>query len=90
MLLLDADDVGGALIAGQQIFAVVGVEEFSQRLDPADHQNEIVLAFQREHGIDQIVPGALLAELHLEAVGEEREQVGKSLAPRYVHRSLLP
>ncbi len=31
---------------------------------------------QREHRIDQIVPRPLLAELHLQAVGEEGEDLG--------------
>ena len=44
LLLLDAEDVGGALGAGQQVLAVVGVEEFAERLDAADDQHEIVLA----------------------------------------------
>ena len=69
------EDVRGALGAGEQVLAVVGVEEFAERLDAADDQHEIVLARQREHGIDEIVPRALLAELDLEAVGEEGEQV---------------
>ena len=75
LLLLDADDVGGALVAGEQVLAVVGVEEFAQRLDPADDQHEVVLAFEREHGIDEIVPRALLAQLDFQAVGEEGEKV---------------
>ena len=37
--------------------------------------SEVVLAFEREHRIDQIVPRALLAQLDLQAVGEEGEQV---------------
>ena len=36
LLLLDAQDVGGALGAGDQVFAIVGVEEFSQRIDTAN------------------------------------------------------
>ena len=71
-LLLDAQDVDGALGAGEQIGAVLGVEEFPERLDPLDDHQEIVAA-EREHGIDQIVPRALLPEMHLEPVGEEGE-----------------
>ena len=37
-------------------------------------EEKIVLAFEREHGIDEIVARALLAELDLEAVGEEGEE----------------
>ena len=39
-----------------------------------DHQ-QIVLTTEREHGIDEIVTGALIAELNLEAIGEERDEV---------------
>ena len=34
--------------------------------------------FEREHRIDEIVPRALLAQMHLEAVGEEGEQVASA------------
>ncbi len=34
--------------------------------------SKIVLAFERKHGVDEIMPRALLAQLHLQAVGEER------------------
>ena len=61
LLLLDAQDVRGALDAGEQVLAVVGVEEFAERFDAADDHQEIVLAFEREHGIDEIVPGALFS-----------------------------
>ena len=75
LLLLDAQDVGGALDAGEQVLAVVGVEEFAERLDAAHDHQQVVLAAEREHGVDQIVPRALLAQLDLQAVGEESEQV---------------
>ena len=72
------------LVAGEQVLAVVGVEEFAQRLDPADDQHEIVLAFKREHGIDKIVPRALLAQLHFQAVGEEGRAGQSASAPSSV------
>ena len=53
---LDADDVGRALIAGEQIFSILEIEEFFQRLDTANDQQKIVLAFKRKHSIDEIVP----------------------------------
>ena len=40
-----------------------------------DDHEEIVWPPQREHRIDQIVPRALLAQMHLEAVGEEGEEI---------------
>ena len=70
------EDVAGALGAGEQVLAVIGVEEFAERLDAADDHQEIVLAAEREHGIDEIVPRALLAELDFQAVGEEGEKIG--------------
>ena len=55
------------------------VEELAQRLDAANDQHEVVLAIQCEHRIDEIVPRALLAQLHFQTVGEEREQVRRQL-----------
>ena len=69
------EDVGGALVAGEQVLAVLGVEEFAERLDAADDQDEIVLAVEREHGIDEIVPRALLAQLDFQAIGKEGKQI---------------
>ena len=44
---------------------------------------QIVLAFEREHGIDQIVPRALLAQLDFQAVGEEgRADLGRPRSAR--------
>ncbi len=63
-----------ALGAREQVLAVVGVEEFAERLDAADDQQEIVLAAKREHGIDEVVTRALIAELDLQAIGEEGDQ----------------
>ena len=46
-LLLDADDAGRALVAGEQIPAVLGVEETSERLDAAQDEHQIVLFIDR-------------------------------------------
>ena len=62
LLLLDADDVGGALITCEKILAVLGIEEFSQRFDTADDQQQIVLTFEREYGIYEVMPRALVAK----------------------------
>ena len=72
LLLLDTDDIGGALVAGEQALAVFALEEFSQSFDPADDEEKIVLAFEREHRVDEIVARALVAKLDFEAVGEKR------------------
>ena len=42
LLLLDAQDVGGAAIAGEEVPAVLGVEEAPERLDAADDHQEVV------------------------------------------------
>ena len=75
LLLLGGDDIGGAAIADEQVLAVVGVEKAPERLDAAHDHQEIVLAGQREHRIDQIVSRALFAQVDFEAVGEEGEEV---------------
>ena len=75
LLFLGSQDVGGAAIAGEQVLAVLGFEQFSERLDPADDHEQIVLPRQREHRVDEIVPRALFAEVDFQAVGEEGEEV---------------
>ena len=74
LLFLGAQDVCGAAIAGQQVLAVLGVEQLSERLDPADDHEKIVLPRQREHRIDQIVARAFFAEVDFQAIGEEGEE----------------
>ena len=69
------EDVGGALDAGEQVGAVVGLQERVERFDALDDQRQVVLAAEREHRIDQVVPLALLAQEDFEAVGEEGEEV---------------
>ncbi len=68
------------LHAGEQALAVIGCEEFAERLDAADDQEEVVLAFAmlREDGIDEIVARALIAQLDFEAVEEEGEQLSNA------------
>ena len=76
LLLFDRKDVARALDAGKQVLAVIGIQELAERLDAADHEKQIILAAEREHGVDQIMPRALLAQLDLHAVGEEGEEIG--------------
>ncbi len=56
LLLLGAQNVGGAAIADEEVRAVVGVEKFAERFDAADDHQEVVLALKREDRVDQIVP----------------------------------
>src|SRR5208282_5968271 len=71
---LGAQDVGGAAIAGEQVLAVLRVEQAPQRLDPPDDHQKVVLARQREHRVDEVVPRALVAQVDLEALGDEGEE----------------
>ena len=82
LLLLGPQDVRRALVAGEKILPVLAVEEFAERLDAPDDEQEIVLPRQREHRIDQIMPRAGVAEMDLEAVGEEGEEVIGDLGRR--------
>ena len=40
--LLNAQNVGGALVAGEEIFSVLGVEEFAKRFDAADDEEQLM------------------------------------------------
>ena len=71
LLGLDPDDIGGPAVGRQQIGAIVGAEEPVEGGDPIQQSDEVVLAAEREDGVDQVVPDALLAQGYLEAVGEE-------------------
>ena len=71
LLLLDAENVRGALVACEQALAVVGSKELAQRLDAADDEEKVVLPFSCQYGVDKIMTRALLAKLDLEAVEEE-------------------
>ena len=87
LLLLGAQDVGGAAIAGEQVLAILGVEQSPERLDAADDHQKIVLAGQREDRVDEIMPRALVAEVDFQAVGEEGEEVGRALERRARRRA---
>ena len=76
-LLLGLQDVGGALVAGQEVLAVVGGEKRSQSLDALDDEQQVVLTAEREDGVDEVEAGTLFAQLHLQPVGEEVEEIGR-------------
>ena len=61
-----------------KVAAVLGLQECAERLDPLHDEHEIVLA-QRKHGIDEIVPLALIAKVDLlKTVSEEGEEVSNT------------
>ncbi len=86
LLLGLGQDVVGALEPLDQVFAVVGVEGCRQRLGPFDQQGQVVVARHGDAGVDDVVPDALVAEIDLEAVVEEGEEVGSSLNLQYLRQ----
>ena len=46
-----------------------------QRLGPREQADEVVLVADGEHGGDQVVADAALAQMDLQAVGEEGDQL---------------
>ncbi len=65
LALLGPQNVGGALVAGEEAAAVVGFEKGGERFDAVDDHEEIVLARKREHRIDEVVAGTLFAQVDL-------------------------
>ncbi len=74
LLLFRGEELRGALRAGEKVLALLGGDEGRQRLDAARDRQEIVGA-RRQHGVDQVVAGAHVAQVHLEAIMEEGEEV---------------
>src|SRR5262249_46842178 len=68
-LLLDADDIGGAFVAGEQSLAVLGIEKSSERLDaPDDQQQHIIRVNAEQLGRElrirpQLSPWAMINDL---------------------------
>src|SRR5262249_251736 len=71
LLLLDTNDIGRTLVAGEQILAVLGVEEFSKSLAARDDRTDTCLAAPMKNGVPNIVPGSLFTQLHLEPLAEK-------------------
>src|SRR5690606_25827168 len=60
LLLLFAQDIRRSPVSGEEVLAVLAVQELAERRHPADDKEKVILIAEREHGVDQIVPGALL------------------------------
>ncbi len=69
--ILLAEDIGGALVAREQVRAVIGADEGLQRLHAGEQADEIVLAAKGEDSVDQVVADTGFALLDFEAVGEK-------------------
>ena len=68
---LQISRVRGAAIPGEEIGAIIRFQESLQGFDAAHQADEIVLVPEREHGVDQIVADALLAQRDFEPVSEK-------------------
>ena len=88
--LFGAQNVRRAAVACQQVLPVLGVEQPPERLDPPDDREQIVLAGQGEDRVDQVVTGALVAQVDLQPVGEEVEQAGRDCPEPRVVGNLRP
>ena len=86
LLLLDAQNVGGALDAGEENLAIIGLKEFRQGLDALDDHQQIILIAKREDGVNEIMAGALLFQIDFETVGEEGEEVTFNMSNSYIVR----
>ena len=87
-LLLDRDDIRCAAISDQQIGAVLRGDEFRERGNTREQADEIVFG-QREDRRDQIVTNPLFAQMHLQPVGDEREQLAAGVGLHYLGRQSI-
>ena len=71
LLLLGAKDVRRTLVAREQVASIFRIEERPERLDAADDEEEVVLPFQREHNVDEIMPRTGVAKVDLQTISEE-------------------
>ena len=71
LFLLDAQDVGGAAVGGEQVGAVIGAEQGGDGVGAGEQADEIVVQPGAEHGGENVVAGALGAKLDAQAFGEE-------------------
>ena len=74
LLLLDAQDVGGTAIAGEQVLAVLGVEETAERFDAATTEKRQLCprtSESRRHRVEEIVARALVAQLDPQPLVDE-------------------
>ena len=75
LLLLDAQDIGGALVAGEQVGAVFGSNEGLQGFDAGEQADEVVFAAECEHGVDQVVTDTGFTLLDFQAICKEIDQL---------------
>ena len=76
-------NVVGPLEALHQVLAIVGFQEIGEGRGAVDQQGEIVISFHHQTGVDHVMTNALVAQMHLEAVVEEGEEVDHPLLHLY-------
>src|SRR5690606_4223541 len=75
LLFLDAKNIRGALVTGKQVLAIFRAQEVGQSLNALHDENEIILPFKREDGVDKIMPRTAIPQIDFQAVGEEGEEI---------------
>src|SRR5690606_39180037 len=80
VLLLE--DVRRALVAGEQVGAVLGLDEVLQSFHTGEKPHEVVFVPEREDRVDQVVTDAGFALLDFETIGEEALDILLNLAKR--------
>ena len=68
-------DIRRALVAGEEVSPLPGFDERLQRFHPSEQADEVVLAAEREHGVNEVVADAGFALLDFEAIGEKFNQL---------------
>ena len=80
--LLDGDNVRSTAKRREQIRSVTRGKEFSEVIGSVREPNEIILGQSPgggENGVDEIMAELLLAEMHLQPIRDEGEQLGLHL-----------
>ena len=77
------EDIRGALVACEEIRAIIGSDKGLQRLHTGEQTDEIVLPAERKNRVDEVVANACFLLLDLEAVGEEVDYLPAHLHGRF-------
>ena len=84
-LLFNAQNIRRPLHASQQVLTIIRFKKFRQRFNTPHHHQQIILPTKREHGINQIMPCALVFEIDFQTITEEGEEVTKNYATRFLN-----
>ena len=59
------ENISGAFVTGEQVHAVFGGDEGLERMDASEQADEIILAAERKHCVDEVMADAGFLLLHL-------------------------